>query len=53
MTRSQSETLARIVEFADSYHEECEEAQYSDTGELWNIIKMFSGVAASILEDGS
>lgn len=42
--------LERTVNYADRYHDECEAAEYSDTSELWAIIKMFSGIACSIID---
>lgn len=49
-TQAQRDALERIVEYSETYHEECETAQYSDTEELWSIIKMFAGASRSIIE---
>lgn len=51
--RTQIEALKRTITYASDYLEACEEEEYSDTGELWNIIKMFAGIAASIIEGES
>ncbi len=35
-------TLYDICAYVRAYEAECLEAEYSDTGELWRIIKMFT-----------
>lgn len=52
-TQQQRDTLERIVDYSERYYSECETAEYSDTEELWNIIKMFTGAARSIIEGKS
>ncbi len=50
ITKAQLCALEVQVEYADTYYSECEKAQYSDTEELWSIIKGFAGVCCSILD---
>ena len=50
LTNAQITTLKLTINYADHYHNECEEANYSDTGELWHIIEMFTGVSIQILD---
>lgn len=52
-TQTQRDNLERIVEYSEAYYKEAEAAEYSDTGELWDIIKMFTGAARSIIEGKS
>lgn len=49
-TRDQITALEHAVEYADTYYAECEAAEYSNAEELWSIIKMFAGIATSIID---
>jgi hypothetical protein len=50
MTSAQINALQMLIDHADTYHDECEDAQYSDTDELWCIIKAFAGVSQQIID---
>ena len=50
LTQAQIDALAQTVELAHQVAQTSEEYHYSDTLELWHIINMFEGVAASILK---
>ena len=50
MDKTQRIFLQMLVDYATETHEEAEEAEYSDTEELWHIIKMFSGAISNLLD---